>query len=52
MPACCIRPRNQIAENHPRGHGWQRVICRVCGKWLGDRLVEKGKCANAFSPAR
>lgn len=51
MPLCCNNRTNYKAEPHPRGNGWERVTCRKCGKWIGDRQKDKqGRFMPAFSP--
>jgi hypothetical protein len=53
MPACCIHRANYQSEPHPRGNGWERVTCKVCRKWIGDRQKDTrkvNKFLGAFSP--
>ncbi len=38
MPAaCCVFSANYVVKPHPTRPGWERVTCKVCGKWIGDR---------------
>lgn len=37
MPSCCINPDSQL-DAAPKG-GYIRSVCRVCGKWLGNRPI-------------
>lgn len=37
MPSCCLFQKNWLVKPHLTRPGWERVTCKVCGKWCGDR---------------
>ena len=47
MANCCQSRLNYKVVAHPKRRGWERVTCKQCGKWIGDRdPTSKG----AYSP--
>ena len=44
MATCCTKVPNYVVKPHER-NGWEKIYCRVCGEWIGDRPKVDNKSA-------